>query len=164
MMRGLVVPVLLLLALASAWPAAAQDRDARRERLQGEIMQRFMENYRRQSGLSDEQFARFRDVTRRAFEARSELQRRERDLWRALEGQMRPGVAADADSVTRLLDGLVEVQTARVERLRAEHAEFAAFLSPVQQAQLTIAFRRLQNQIERIMQQRLQGRDGPPGP
>jgi hypothetical protein len=124
-------------------------------------MERFMENYRSQAGLTDQQFTQFRDLARQAFEERTEFNRRERALWRALEGQMRPGIAADADSLTALLDRLVNLQDERVQRARSEQQQFAQFLSPVQRAQLTLAIRRLQNQVERLIQQRLQGRDVP---
>jgi hypothetical protein len=63
------------------------------------------------------------------------------------------------------LDTLVDLQGERIARVRAEQEEFATFLSPVQRAQLTLALRRLQNQIERVLlQQRLQGRDLPRRP
>jgi hypothetical protein len=108
-----------------------------------------------QAGLSNEQFAQFQAVARRSFEARAELAAREREVWMALEGQMRPGVAADSDSVAVLLNSLLDVENARVARLRAEQEEFARFLSPVQRAQVTMAFRRLQQQIQRIQEGRM---------
>jgi hypothetical protein len=126
-----------------------------REQLQRQVIQRFMENVRVQAGLSNEQFAQFQAVARRSFEARAELAAREREVWMALEGQMRPGVAADSDSVAVLLNSLLDVENARVARLRAEQEEFARFLSPVQRAQVTMAFRRLQQQIQRIQEGRM---------
>jgi hypothetical protein len=76
--------------------------------------------------------------------------RQERDLWVALEGQMRPGVAADADSVDALIDGILAVQERRTAQARAEQEEYADFLSPVQRAQLTLSWRRFQMQIDRV--------------
>ncbi len=163
-MRILVLSLMLMSGIATPSLLAGQNRDVRRDRLQEEVIRRFMENYRSQAGLDDEQYTRFRDVAQQAFEARNAFNRRERTVWRALEGQMRPGVAADPDSVTQLLDTLVDLQGERVARVRAEQEEFATFLSPVQRAQLTLALRRLQNQIERVLQQRLQGRDLPRRP
>lgn len=156
MVRRVLVVVALLVA-GTVPSVAAQQPDARRQQLRQQVMQRFLQNYRNAAGLDEGQFSQFRTLAERAFEARNELQRRERSLWQALEGQMRPGVAADPDSVTVLLDGLVGIQTERVELLRSEQAEFAAFLTPVQRAQLTLSLRRLQMQIDRVIDERMQG-------
>ena len=151
-----LLPLALLLAIAS--PLVGQNPGMRRNELQRQVMQRFMQNVRTQAGLGDEQFQEFSQVARRAFEGRARLSERERSLWMALDGQMRPGVAADADSVTSILATLVEVGDQRVELLRREQAEYAAFLSPIQRAQVTIAWRRLQMQIDRIRMGRMQDR------
>ncbi len=74
---------------------------------------------------------------------------------------MRPGVAADPDSLNTLMDALIQVQADRVEQARTEQAEYAEFLTPVQRAQLTLSWRRLQGQIEQV-RQRMRGRR-PPG-
>jgi hypothetical protein len=70
---------------------------------------------------------------------------------------MRPGVAAAPDSVTWLLDGLLQLQADRVDLARREQAQLAEFLTPVQRAQLVLALTRLENQIEQITQQRRDG-------
>lgn len=122
--------------------------------LRQRVMARFMETYRTQAGLSDQQFAQFRREMRRTFETRAALQRRQRDLYVALEGQMRPGVAADADSVSRLLDGLEQVQQDQVNQFKAERKAYSAFLNPVQTAQLVLAWQRLQQQVQQVLQRR----------
>ena len=77
----------------------------------------------------------------------------------ALQGQMRPGVAADADSLEVLMEALIAVQQERVDQARADMERYSEFLDPVQQAQLMLSLRRLQFQIEGArMRQR-----GPPG-
>lgn len=149
--RGFIVAIALSLLGGSL---AAQEPMERREQLQREVMQRFMMNVRTHTGMSDEQFARFQEMTRESFEARAQLQQRERRLWMALEEQMRPGIAADRDSVTRLLDELVELQAARAQQLRREQVAYQEFLDPVQRAQVTMAWRRLQEQIVRIRRER----------
>lgn len=161
MMRALLLSVLVLIGPSSL---AAQERDIQRQHLREQVVQRFVENYRSQAGLSDQQYVQFREVARRGFEARNALNGRERAVWQALEGQMRPGVAADRDSVGMLLDALVDLQAERVGYLRAEQEEFATFLSPIQRAQLTLSLRRLQNQIERVLQQRMPVRERPRRP
>ncbi len=147
MRKILLIPALAALAVA---PLQAQDDrpPQRRMQLQQEVMHRFMENYRSQVTLDDEQFAQFEEITRQSMERRGELLRHERGLWMALQGQMRPGVAADADSLTTLMEALLAVQQERVDQARADMERYAEFLDPVQQAQLVLSLRRLQFQIE----------------
>lgn len=152
-MRALIVVTCGLVAVSA--PLASQNPQMRRQ-LQQQVMERFMENVRVQAGLSDEQLERVREVARTSFEERQALAERERDTWRALERQMRPGVAAEADSLEALLGQLLAIQDQRVEQARQEQAAYAEFLTPVQRAQLTLAWHRLQVQIERVR--------GGPGP
>jgi hypothetical protein len=152
-MRILVLITSGLVALTA--PLTGQNPQMRRQ-LQQQVVERFMENVRVQAGLSDEQMERVREVARRSFEDRQALAERERETWRALDGQMRPGVAADADSLEALMDQLLAIQDERVEQARQEQAAYAEFLTPVQRAQLTLAWHRLQVQIERVR--------GGPGP
>jgi hypothetical protein len=132
------------------------------EALRRQIMERFVQSFQAQAGLSAEQDRRFREVTGRSFEQRRELEQRERAVWRGLEGQMRPGVAANADSVSRLLDGLIAVQQAKLEQARTDQREYAEFLTPIQRAQLTLMWQRLQQQVEQVRQRQMQMRPGQP--
>jgi hypothetical protein len=152
-MRALILMTCALAGFTA--PLTGQNPQLRRQ-LQQQVVERFMENVRVQAGLSDEQIERVREVARQSFEERQVLAERERETWRALEGQMRPGVAADADSLEALLDRLLVIQDERVVQARREQATYAGFLTPVQRAQLTIAWHRLHMQIERIR--------GGPGP
>jgi hypothetical protein len=147
----------VLAGLLAFTGAAAAQGGPPAERLREQVVQRFMENYRNQSGLTDEQFGQLQTVLRRSWEDRRASQERERALLRGLEGQMRPGVAAAPDSVTRLLDGLLQLQADRVDLARREQTLLAEFLAPVQRAQLVLALTRLENQIDQITQQRRDG-------
>lgn len=140
----------------------AQERPAplRRE-LQQQVVERFMQNARVQAGLTDNLFERYRRIALRFIADNNEIQTRERDLWLALEGQMRPGVAADEDSVTALIDSLVAIPQRRMELARANQRQYAEFLTPVQRAQLMLLHRRFENNIRQIMQRRLVDRPGP---
>lgn len=132
------------------------------EALQQQVMQRFLQTYRSQAGLTPDQDRRFQEVFRRSIQQRRALQMRERELWRALEGQMRPGIAANPDSVTKLLDAVMAQRAALVEQARAEQREYSQFLTPVQRGQLVIMLERLQQQVESIVRRRMemQGRPG----
>ena len=135
-----------------SFPADSQGR----EDLMRQVTERFMTNYRQLAGLTPEQDQKFRAVAQRSFEQRRARQQREQALWRGLERQMRPGVAANADSVTRLLDGIVAVRASAADQARADQKEFATFLSPVQRAQLFLQYERLQRNIEDVFQRRMQ--------
>jgi hypothetical protein len=145
-------------------PLWAQQQLPRRQALIQQITERFMGNFRQQAGLTPEQYQKFRGVAQRSFQERRLRQQQEQEFWRALESQMRPGVAANPDSVTKLLDGIVAIRTANLEALRADQKEYATFLSPVQRAHLFLQFERLQRNIEEMIQQRIQrgGRQGAP--
>lgn len=151
-MRWLIA---LVMVLALAEPVSAQARP-NPERLREQVVARFIENFRNQAGLTDEQFVQFQTVTRRSWQARRELEQQQRQILQALEGQMRPGVAADQDSVATLIDTLIEIQAGQVARARADQEDYAAFLSPVQRAQLVLSFTRLERQIEQIVRRRMQ--------
>ena len=118
-MRVIVVTLVAAFLVGGSADARVQNARQRRQ-LQQQVVERLLENGRVQAGLNDEQFGRYREIARRSLANRNEMQRRERELWQALEGQMRPGVAADEDSVVALLDSL-EVFPER--RIRAVHAE-----------------------------------------
>ncbi|UCG85545.1 MAG: hypothetical protein JSW71_16650 [Gemmatimonadota bacterium] len=157
-MRSLTLVALLALAAAPGLQAQ-QGQMRQRQILQQQVMQRYMANYRQQAGLSDEQFELFSQVVTESTQQRRDIELRERELWRAIEGQMRPGIAADVDSLNALMDSLIALQQERVDLARSERERYAEFLDPVQQAQLLIATRRLQNNIQQI----IRGRQVPGG-
>ena len=158
-MRALSLTLALIVAATSV-VSAQQGQMRQRQMLQQQVMQRYMENYKQQAGLNDKQFQDFTQLTERAFNERRELQQRERVLWQALEGQMKPGVAADADSLVGLIDAIFDVQQELIETERRDQADMAEFLTPVQRAQLMLSQRRLQNSIQNVMRNRQQNMEG----
>jgi hypothetical protein len=95
-------------------------------------------------------------VRRRAFEAE------QRELKRALSAQMRPGVAAQPDSVQKLVLRLLDLRVSHAESYREEYRELG-FLSPVQRAQYVMLRERMLDTLRRVREDRLQRR-GPAGP
>jgi hypothetical protein len=158
-MRALKLTALLAIALTSV-VQAQQGQMRQRQRLQQQVMQRYMQSYRQQAGLNEDQFRRFTEMTSRSFSRRAELREQERSLWLALEQQMRPGVAADSDSLTKVMDDLLDLQVEMAEVERENQQELDDFLTPVQRAQLMLSQRRLQMNIEEIMRQRREGGGG----
>ena len=158
-MRALSLTMALIVAGTSV-VSAQQGQMRQRQMLQQQVMQRYMQNYKQQAGLNDKQFQDFTQLTERAFNERRELQQRERVLWQALEGQMKPGVAADADSLVNLIDAIFDVQEELIETERRNQADLAEFLTPVQRAQLMLSQRRLQHNIQNVMRNRQQNMEG----
>jgi hypothetical protein len=92
MMRAFMM--VLLVGVFGAVPLASQQGRQDPERMREMVVQRFMENFRSQAGLTEEQFGRLQQSLGRTFQRRQELQHREQEVLQALQGQLRPGVAA----------------------------------------------------------------------
>jgi hypothetical protein len=64
--------------------------------------------------------------------------------------QLRPGVAANQDSLGRMLDGLAAVRVQRAQSDQQELRDLGQFLNPVQRARLLLMRRQLSDRIEQI--------------
>lgn len=171
-MRALALAGLLLAGIGGGTiPAAAQDtapNPVRAERLRREIEERFGERLKQELALSDDQAVKVRAalagmaVRRRGFELH------ERRLRQALAGQLRPGVAANPDSVAKLVDALTAGRVVYAETFRDEMRELGAILTPVQRGQYFLLRDRLMQRVQEILEQRPPGAPGarrglPPG-
>ncbi len=140
-----------------AMPLAAlssQQRPPDRESLVRQIEQRFMALAREQMALDQAQEVQLQEVVGRYARLRRDIERDEAAIKRGLQQQLRPGVAADSDSLTVLLERLPDVRESWVKTFRDEQNELAGFLDPVQQAQFVMLRERLLDQIRRIQAQR----------
>jgi hypothetical protein len=151
---------LALAWLVAAGPLAAQEEPPAREAVLRQVVERFFENVRGQAGLTDEQAGRFGRMWS-ALERRRGLEQREREVWRALS-QMRPGVAADPDSATRLLDALLALRTEQVEGLKADF--MIRGVTHRSSGPRSMAWERLQRNIEELIRRRMQHADAPGAP
>lgn len=114
-------------------------------RLRTQIEQRFSERVQQELRLTPDQATKLRASQERFGTRRRELMRQQMERRRALEDQMQPGVAANSDSVRKLMDAM---RDGRAEMLRIEQEEdreMAGYLNPVQRA-------RYQHMRERLMQ------------
>jgi len=144
-------------AMAAATPGMAQQGarpGVQRAQVIQAIERRFWARVVEDLGLSDEQAGRLRTTVREYSLRRRDLERREGELKQALARQLRPGVAADQDSVAKLTDAFLELRVAYAQSFRDEHREVGAYLNPVQQAQLLVVRERLMQRIRQIQQQR----------
>lgn len=136
------------LFLAAAPLRAQDDADpARADSLRGVIQQRFARQVQQQLGLTQEQADQMRATTLTYFAKRRTLEIQERRLKQALAAQMRPGQAADQDSVARLTDQLLTLKIQQVQSYRDELKEMT-YLTPVQRAQFFIMRERLLEAIQ----------------
>ncbi len=117
------------------WLALLMCGTARLESLRQEFQQRYNARAHELLGLTPAQAAKFDSTQSRAWAQRRDLILQRRRINLALQGQMRPGRPANADSVSRLLDSRRRVN----ESLRGvddrEDREMEGYLSPVQRAQ-----------------------------
>jgi Spy/CpxP family protein refolding chaperone len=152
---------------ASAWsPGMMPGPDGRRgdpERMR-ELRQRIEERWgqmvQQELQLNDQQMDRVRTATRAHMDRRRDLMRRRMDLERAIGQQMQPGVAANNDSLGRMLDAM--------GRLRVEDAQSdeqlnrdLSFLTPVQRARFFMMQRRFEDRMREIRERRGMGQMRP---
>lgn len=137
-MRTLLLSSIALATLLAA-PLRAQDSTAHGPRapaLRHQIEERFATRVKEQLGLNDDQMTRLRSTSTKFGGQRRELGKRQSTLRRALAGQLRPGMAANQDSVARLTDELVAGRVTYAQTFKDELAELRTYLDPVQRAQL----------------------------
>ena len=134
-MNGMAL--MLLLAAAPALSAQGKNpadtgRAARMQRWQGQMRARL--------GLTDDQAAKLKATRERFMPQRRDVMQRMRAIHGALRNQLQPGVAANPDSVRKLLDALMQVRVAQVQLDRDQDRDLATFLTPVQRARIEMAY------------------------
>lgn len=166
MLRRLVLGVLLGSSLWAV-PLSAQEPEADpgpgAALLRQQLEERFALRVKEELGLDEQQAARLRTVAGGWAAKRRALETEERELKRAFAAQMRPGVAAQPDSVQRLVQRLLDLRVTYAESYREEYRELG-FLSPVQRAQYVMLRERMLDTIRRVRDERMQrrGLGGPP--
>jgi Spy/CpxP family protein refolding chaperone len=140
-----------------------QDRE-RVMRFQQQIEERFGRMVRVELNLNDQQMDRLRTAMRGNQDRHQDLNRREQDLHRAMADQLQPGVAANQDSLGRMLDAALQTRVSHVQSDQQFNRDLAQFLTPVQRARLVIMMKRFEERVGEI-RGRMQGpMPGQPGP
>lgn len=106
---------------------------AQAEQLRTQIEQRFSQRVQQELNLTNDQTAKLKDTQERFGPRRRALIQQQMQRRRALEQQMQPGVAANQDSVRKLMQGLDAGRLEMVRIQQDENKELGTFLSPVQQ-------------------------------
>jgi len=134
------------LAAQQPQPAPQQRPDtAEAGRLRAQIEQRFSERVQQELKLTPDQATKLRASQERFGASRRDVMRQQFERRQALDDQMQPGVAANADSVRKLMDGMRSGREQMLKIEKDEDQEMAGYLNPVQRA-------RYQQMRERFMQ------------
>jgi hypothetical protein len=153
-MKLVSIAVLLVGAITPVFGQDSAGFRDRRDQLRQLIEERFTERARDQLGLTDEQTAKLRETSRKFGGRRRELEVRGMGIREALSMQLRPGRAADRDSVLKLTEAAAELRVAYAQTFREELRETSKFLDPVQQAQLFTMRDRLLHRAREIRSER----------
>lgn len=157
---------LAALVLVAAPAAAQRVPPDQRGALQRRIENIFLARVTEELGLTDGQAAQLRGTAERMFARRRALEAESRRLNQLLAGQLRPGVAADPDSVRHLTDSLLTLRVSYARLYQEEVAEMGRYLTPVQCAQYYLLRERLLQKIQQARQARSADLTGgaPPDP
>ncbi len=157
---------LLVIAMLAGLPSLGMTQDTlndpvRAERLRQMVEQRFGERLREELGLTDDQATKVRVALGGLAARRRGMEQEERRMRQALAFQLRPGVAANADSVAKLVDALTNHRVAYAQTFKDEMRELAAILNPVQRGQYLLTRDRLMQRVQELQQGRPQAPVGP---
>lgn len=150
----LVLSFVLAPHLAAQEPSPARPDTAEAERLRARIEERFSQHVQQELRLTPDQAAKLRASQERFGTQRRALMRQQLERRRALEGQMQPGVAANADSVKRLMDGIQAGRAAMLKIEQDEDREMAGYLTPVQRARYQRMREMLMRRVSEMREQR----------
>jgi Spy/CpxP family protein refolding chaperone len=156
--------VLASVAAPAALLAQAPPDDLSRDALRRQIEDRFSARVQEELGLTNDQAAKMRVTAATYFAKRRSLEQDERRFRQALAGQLRPGVAADQDSVSKLLEGMLQVRERYLQTFRDELKDMSGYLSPVQRAQYYMLRERLLERVRQVRDQNMMRRRTPAAP
>jgi Spy/CpxP family protein refolding chaperone len=164
----LLTAVLTMLCCLPA-PAAAQQPaadagrraalEARRDSLEAELMQRFLDQLFRELQVEAATRAEVERVVQEGAARRRELLRSSGELRLRLHRAMRNDAATDAD-FTRLLAAHEALRQRETEIWRGEQEQLARVLSPRQRAQFVVHWVRFHDQVRDIVMQQMRSRRG----
>jgi hypothetical protein len=128
------------------------------------VERRFGQMVQQELQLTEPQMEQLRGAMRAHQERRRELGQRQQAVNQAIRFQMRPGIAADRDSLARLLDAQTHLRVEHVQQEEQLERDLG-FLTPVQRARFMQMMRTFEQRIQEIrMRQMRQGQGMGPGP
>ena len=123
--------------------------DAQRAQMERRLEERINAIVRERLALSDEQFAKLREVARRVEDERRALRSEEMTTRFALRRELLAGDKANEGTVAELLDRMPQFERRRLDLMEREQRELAKFLSPTQRAK----YIGMQDELRRGMQE-----------
>jgi len=143
-------------------PEGPMDPERMRQ-LRAQVEERWGAMVQQELHLTDQQMDRVRTAARAHQDRKRDLMRRRMDLERGIQRQMQPGVAANNDSLSRMLEGMGRM---RVEDAQSDEQlnRDLSFLTPVQRVRFFMMQRRFEERLREIRQNRMGGQGGPGGP
>jgi len=134
---------------------AARNDTAEARALRDRIEQRFSERVQEDLNLTADQSTKLRTTQERYSARRRTLQQQQMERRQAIDDQMQPGIAANQDSLRRLLDAQRSGRAEMAKIEQDEDQEMAGYLSPVQRARYQQMRGRL---MQRVMEMQLERR------
>src|SRR2546430_2128267 len=155
-MKRFLFVMLLALALPVLEAQTPTDTSgqAEAEQLRQQIRERWNARVRQDLNLSDDQAAKLQGTEQKFTQQRADLAPRQRAINEGVRGQLQPGVAANSDSVRKLMDARERNRAALAEIDRNEGREGSGYLPPVQQARYQVMREQLRRRIQEIREQR----------
>jgi Spy/CpxP family protein refolding chaperone len=142
-------------------PARRAAIEARRDSLETEIMNRFMEQLNRELRLDPRQRARAERTLRTGALRRRELMRESGELRAELHRALRSNTTPDAE-FHRLLNEHEALRQREHELWRTEQEELARIFTPRQRAHFLVQWVRFQDTVREILAQQMRQQGGPP--
>lgn len=126
----------------------------RAQLLRGRVEETFLRRAQQQLGLSDDQAEQMMTVVRAAGEERRALESEERTLRAALQLELRPGVAARADSVNRYVEAISRNRVTYAQSFLKELQALQPILTPAQRGQYLQMRDQLLQRVQDLQQSR----------
>jgi hypothetical protein len=134
---------------------AARNDTAEARALRDRIEAAFSERVQENLNLTTEQSTKLRATQERYSTRRRTLMQQQQERRRAIDDQMQPGIAANQDSLRKLLDAQRSGRAELVKIEQDEDQEMAGYLTPVQRARYQQMRGRL---MQRVMEMQLERR------
>ena len=155
-MRGGMRPGMMRPGMGAGMGQGMAGDTSRQRMLRGQVEQRFGQMVQTELQLNDGQAQQLKTVMQAHRDRRRVLAQSEMTVQRAIRGQMQPGVAANQDSLNRLLDNASRLRLERAQQDQQFERDLT-FLTPVQRARFLMMVRNLEDKVQDLRRHRAQG-------
>lgn len=137
---------------------------AERQEMERRMQERINGILRERLALTDDQFAKLREVASRIETERRSLRREEFEIRVAMREELLGGRTPNESRVAELLERMQRVERRRVELMEREQRDLSGFLSASQRARYVALQDELRRNMQDMQQRRMgDGRQWPPG-